>query len=256
MLIHKKEASMVGKSSSDSGSNTSAAKSLNEQNQPILWAVTLFNGIVFAVVMGVDPTPFSKLADAWAFLLPAGFGLAVGLAIIIVINGLIDKKDKHRLVFWELKQFRLKWENPLPGSQAYTVYANNDERFTQADVLEKLRVGLKGTEAERNKEFEEIMASPAKQNGRWYSEVFQPMQDKPAVRQAERWFLFTCDYTAISFLMLIVVGAAGYFVINSPVTWALYCGALALQYLVVRCVARKYGIETVRDAFAAWLQKI
>jgi hypothetical protein len=240
---------MAGKGSSDDGSNTSAAKSLNQQNQPWLWAVTLLNVIVFAVVMGVDPTPFSKLADAWAFLLPAGFGLAVGFAIITVINGLIDKTDKHRLVFW-------KWKTPLPGSQAYTVYAKEDERFTLDDVLTKLRGNLKGTEAERNKEFEEIMASPAKQNDRWYHEVFQPMQNKPAVEQSERSFLFACDYTAISFLMLIVFSAAGYFVINSPVTWRLYCGALVLQYLLVRWAARNYGIETVKNAFAAWLQKI
>jgi hypothetical protein len=239
---------MTGKGSSDGGSNTSAAKSLNQQNQPSLWAVTLLNVIVFAVVMGVDPTPFSKLADAWAFVLPAGFGLAVGWAIIIVINGLIDKTDKHRLVFW-------KWNNSLPGSQAYTVYAKEDERFTQDDVLTKLRDGLKGTEAERSKEYEEIMASPAKQNDRWYHEVFQPMQDKPAVQQAERNFLFACDYTAISFLMLIVFSAAGYFVINLPVIWGLYCGALVLQYLLVRWAARNYGIEAVKNAFATWVQK-
>jgi hypothetical protein len=239
---------MAGKGSSAGGSNASAPKSLNEQNRLSLWAVTLLNAIVFAVVMGVDPTPFSKLADVWAFVLPAGFGLAVGLAIIVVINGLIDKTDKHRLVFW-------KWNDPLPGSQAYTVYAKEDERFTQDDVLTKLRDGLKGTATERSKKCEEIMASPAKQNDRWYQEVFQPMQDKPAVQQAERSFLFASDYTAISFLMLIVVGAAGYFVINTPVIWGLYCGALILQYLLVRWAARNYGIETVKDAFAAWLQK-
>src|SRR5208282_4602204 len=235
---------MADKDGADNGSNKSVAKSLNEQNWPGLLAITALNVIVFAVVVGADPIPFSKLATAWAFLLPAG----VGLAMIRVINGLIDGKNKNRLVYW-------KYQHPLPGSRAYTVYAKNDDRFTQDDVLKKLRDGLKGTETERNKEREKIMASPTKQNDRWYSEVYYPVQDKPAVQQAERNFLFTRDYTAISFVMLIVLGAAGYSVIDSTVKWGLYCGGLFLQYLLVRHAARNYGIETVTNAFAVWLQK-
>jgi hypothetical protein len=73
----------------------------------------------------------------------------------------------------------------------------------------------------------------------------------PSVRQAHRNFLFTRDYAAISFAMLIALGAAGFFVIVPWTNWAFYCGGLFLQYLLVRRAARNYGIEMVKDALAA-----
>ena len=157
--------------------------------------------------------------------------------MIRVINGLINAKNKDRLVFW-------KWRYPLPGSEAFTVHAKNDDRFTEEDVTRKLvKLGVD----------QEVRENPAKQNAYWYREVFYPLQDKPSVQQAERNFLFTRDYTAISFVMLIALGAAGYFVIASPATWLLYCGGLILQYLLVRWASRNYGIEAVKNATAAWL---
>lgn len=245
---------MAEKDNSDSGSKASAAKSLNEQNWPGLLAITGLNILVFAVVIGVvgpDPVQFSKLTTAWAVLLPAG----VGLAMIRVINGLIRGKNKNRLVYWELSQFLLKWKHPLPGSQAYTVYAKNDDRFSEADVKKKLLAGFTGNEEQKNKHLKELMKSPEAQNDHWYGKVYAPMQDKPGVRQAEANFLFTRDYAAISFVMLFVLGAAGYFVMSSPATWGLYCCGLALQYLLVRHAARNYGIDTVTNAIAVWLQK-
>jgi hypothetical protein len=112
---------MADKDTVDSGSKTSAAKSLNEQNWPGLLAISGLNIVVFAVVTGVvgpDPLQYSKLAEAWAAVLPAG----VGLALIRVINGLISGNYKDRLVFpWH-------WKYPLPGFRAYSVYAK--KRFS------------------------------------------------------------------------------------------------------------------------------
>jgi hypothetical protein len=121
--------------------SASAAKSLNEQNWPGLLAITALNVIVFAVAVGVGPTPFSKLTAAWAFLLPAG----VGLALIRVINGLFPAKVKDCLVFWKL-------QNPLPGSQAFSFYAANDDRFKIEDVKAKLRDDLKVGEEKKDEE--------------------------------------------------------------------------------------------------------
>jgi hypothetical protein len=257
---------MANDDDSDSGSKASTAKSLNEENWPGLLAITALNLVVFAVVVGVGPTPFSDLATAWAFLLPAG----VGLAMIRVINGLIDVKNKNRLVFW-------KRENPLPGSQAYSVYAKNDDRFTYDDVIRKLYAGLKEKDEERElkdieeilelKEIKEIMENPSKQNAHWYSTVYHPNQDTPKVRQANRDFLFTCDYAAISFVTLIAFGIvgnlsiilAGYCYASSSIKHSisigiLYFAGLALQYGLALLAARNYAIATVTNALAAWLQ--
>ena len=221
-----------GAAKSDSDKKESAGKSLNEQNWPGLLAITAFNLVVFAVVTATEPKWFSDMAAAWAFLLPAG----VGLAMIRVVNGLIDAKNKDRLVFW-------KWKYPLPGFSAFSVHAKNDQRFNEASVNMKLReLGVDPR----------TLRSPPEQNKYWYKNVFYPVQDKPAVQQSERNFLFLRDYTAISFVMLIALGIAGYFVID-PAKWPLYCGGLLLQYLLVRWAARNYGIETVKNALAAWV---
>src|SRR5580704_10281182 len=52
---------MADKDGSNGGQNASPAKSLNEQNWPGLLAITALNLVVFAVVLGTDPAPFSKL---------------------------------------------------------------------------------------------------------------------------------------------------------------------------------------------------
>ena len=137
---------MAGKDGSDNGSKTSAAKSLNEQNWPGLLAITALNFIVFVVVIGIDPKSFSNQATAWAFLLPAG----VGLAMIRVINGLVDAKTKDRLIFWP---------HPLPGCEAYSVYAKKDDRFIDDDVFRELGIS--------QKELREMKKYPRKQNAHW-----------------------------------------------------------------------------------------
>jgi hypothetical protein len=224
---------MADKDSSDktdSDAKASAGQSLNEQNWPGLLAITAFNLIVFAVVAATDPKWLSNLATAWAFLLPAG----VGLTMIRVVNGLINARNKDRLVFW-------KWRHPLPGSEAFSVHARNDDRFTEQDVKGKL--STLGVDPK-------TLEDPAAQNAYWYRSVFYPLQDKPAVQQAARNFLFARDYTAISFVMLIALGIASRLVIAK---WPLYCGGLLAQYLLVRWAARNYGIETVKNALAAWV---
>jgi hypothetical protein len=232
---------MADKDSSDktdSDTKASAGKSLNEQNWPGLLAITAFNLVVFAVVTATEPRWFSDLAAAWAFLLPAG----IGLAMIRVVNGLINAKNKDRLVFLTLRHPWLTWHHPLPGSRAFSVHARNDDRFTKTDVDNKLRtLGVVPETLKKN---------PHAQNVCWYRSVFLPVQEKPGVQQAARNFLFARDYTAISFVMLIALGIASSQVI---VKWPLYCGGLLLQYLLVRWAARNYGIEQVKNALAAWV---
>jgi hypothetical protein len=205
----------------------SGAKSLNDQNRPKLAAVIGLNIVVFGVLTAIDPAPFLDLTKPSKFLLPAG----AGLALIIVLNGLLGGKAKSRLVF-------LKWQNPLPGSEAYTVHAKNDERFSDDEVLRIFHPDAA------------TLADPQKQNAHWYNNVFLPVQDVPAVLQAERNFLFTRDYAAFSVIMFVVLGAAGYFLITPVLKWAAYCAFLLVQYVLAGIAARNYGIETVTNAMA------
>jgi hypothetical protein len=219
---------MADKDKLDDGAKTDGSKSLNEQNWPGLLAITALNLIIFGVVTAIDPKPYSTLSTAWGFLLPAG----VGLAMIRVVNGLFNEKDKNRLVFW-------KWQNPLPGCEAYTVHAESDDRYDRDDVLRIFHP---------DKDDPANWKDPKKQNAHWLNNIFYPMQNRPAVQQAHRNFLFTRDYAAISFVTIFLLGAAAYFV--APARWALYGGGLIAQYLLVRWAARNYGIETVTDSIA------
>jgi hypothetical protein len=241
---------MADKGNSESDTSKAAAKSLNEQNWPGLLAITALNVIVFAVMIGIAAAPPSKLAVAWAFLLPAG----VGLAMIRVLNGLISGKNKNRLVFW-------KWDSALPGSEAYSVHAQNDERFDYKDVKAKICHDSNMTE----EQYEEFLGNARAQNTHWYNKVYYPTQDRPAVQQSNRNFLFTRDFAAISFVLLIAFGVVaslviflnGYFVAdkNSFGLWMLYCVGLIFQYVLVRWAARNYAIETVNNAIAAWFHQ-
>src|SRR5947209_14439456 len=136
----------------------SGGKSLNEQNWPGLLAITAFNLVVFAVVIATEPKWLSDLATAWAFMLPAG----VGLAMIRVVNGLITAKNKNRLVSWN-------WAHPLPASYFLSVHAKNDDRFSEIKVTNKLReLGLNP---------EALKDDHAEQNRYWYGKIFMPLQE-------------------------------------------------------------------------------
>jgi hypothetical protein len=216
---------MADKNNSDE--KPAAGKSLNEQNWPRLAAVVGINIVVFGVLTAIDPTSLLELAKPWNFLLPAG----AGLALVSVLNGLLRGEAKDRLVFPEMKI-------PLPGSQAYTVHARNDPRFTEAEVLEIFRPDAA------------TLADPQRQNAHWYANVFLPVQDLPAVLQSERSFLFTRDYAALSIIMFVVLGGAGYFLITPVLKWLGYCAFLLVQYILVALAARHAGIDTVTNAFA------
>jgi hypothetical protein len=218
---------MANKGNSGQDVKTDAPKSLNEQNWPRLLALVAMNIGVFGVLAAIDPTPYIELAKPWKFLLPAGGGFA----LIALLNGQLRDQDKDRLVF-------LKWQNPLPGSEAYTFYAMQDRRFSQADVLRIFHPDSA------------TLADPQKQNAHWYNHVFLPVQNRPAVLQAHRNFLFARDFTALSVMMFIVFGAAGYFLITPFAKWGGYCFLLLGQYGLSLRAARTYGVEVVKNAMA------
>lgn len=102
------------------------AKPLKEQNLRRLVVVAAANGVVYAMLVRGYPLVggdwYAKLS-ALIELLPAG----LGLVLISVANALVDDVTKARLVFW-------RWEHPLPGSRAFTVYIKKDPRIIALDL--------------------------------------------------------------------------------------------------------------------------
>jgi hypothetical protein len=155
---------------------------------------------------GVD-----EVIKQWRDLLPAGFGVVLAG----VVNGLLSSDTKARLVFW-------RWAHPLPGSFAFSRYAQRDSRIDLA-ALEK-RVGP-------------FPSEPREQNARWYK-LYKSICNEPAVIDAHRYFLLTRDYSGIAFLLLLTAGPLGVWQIPSMTTAAIYMGLLLLQYLGARQAAQ------------------
>ena len=104
-------------------------KSLKDQNRWPLLLVILGNVAVFYIAVktgalaaeGVD-----QLVKDWKTIVPAG-GTFVFTS---VLNELLTPNDKARLVFW-------RWRDPLPGSRAFTKYAQQDVRVDLAALTSK-----------------------------------------------------------------------------------------------------------------------
>jgi hypothetical protein len=216
--------------------NGGGGKSLNEQNMPGLLALTGLNLAVFALLASVDPTEFTQWSKAWALLLPAG----IGLAMIRVVNGQFNDRQKAFLVFW-------KWKHQYPASEAFTVHVPNDERLAgMPDLARRLDLSvLPGA-----KDAPPGSDSPANQESVWYG-IYRSVDSAPSVSQANRNFLFTRDYAAISFLMMVLLGLAGFAVISPWWAAVLYLLGLVIQYILVMRAGRNYAIELVTNVIAS-----
>jgi hypothetical protein len=167
---------------------------------------------------GVD-----SMLQQWREVVPAG----IGVILIGVVNGLLSPLTKARLVYW-------RWSNPLPGSFAFSRYAEQDSRIDVAALNEK--VGP-------------LPTAPRDQNSLWYK-LYRSVADEPAVTDAHRASLFTRDYAGIAFLMLLVASVIGWWRIPSAATAGIYTGLLVAQYLLVRHAAQNYGVRFVTTVLA------
>jgi hypothetical protein len=168
-------------------------------------------------------TGLDQFMQQWRALLSAG----AGVILAGVVNGLLSSDSKARIVFW-------RWSNPLPGSFAFSHYAERDPRINIGNL--KKKVGR-------------FPSTPREQNARWYK-LYRSVSDYPAVIDAHRSFLLTRDYAGMALLLLMTAGPIGVWQIPSQATAGVYIGFLLLQYLLARHAARNYGIRLVTTVLA------
>lgn len=197
------------------------AKSLKEQNTGRLIAVCAGNVAIVALIFFGSEIDFEK----WQSFLPVP--LTAGL--LAVLNGLLGPNAKARLVFW-------RWNNPLPGSRAFSVLAKRDDRIDLDGILEV--------------EDEDLLNSPEKQNYVWFNRYYKPIKNDPSVISNHRDYLFTRDYASLSFLFLVTTLLFGYAYSENSNT-VICCAIFMLcQYLIVRWVAVGYGERFVTTVLA------
>lgn len=202
------------------------AESLKDAYSPKLLLVMLANLSVYYLAVKTDSILVGgagALVREWSDAIPAG----VGLIITSLLNAQLDSNNKARLVFW-------RWQNPLPGSEAFTRYAKQDNRVDFA-ALEKA--------------YGPLPTKPDEQNSLWYK-MYRTLEEDASVKQAHHDFLFTRDWASLAVLLLLTLGPASFFYSPSTKTALLYLAMLIAQYLLARQAAKNYGVGFVTTVLA------
>ncbi|CAI4030826.1 hypothetical protein DNFV4_01256 [Nitrospira tepida] len=182
-----------------------------------LYGVMAMNLVVFYVLLQNEP-----LFNANWMILVRDLGTAVpagvGLALTGILNAQLTSDAKARLVF-------MRWNNPLPGSEAFTKYIKCDSRIDVA-VLKK--------------SYGPFPSDPRAQNALWYR-LYKSVEAEPAVVQVHRAFLFARDYTALVFIVGIVLGLVALFQFHSTRVAIGYLLLLTLHFEMARRAASNHG---------------
>ena len=204
------------------------AISLKDANRLPLLAVVLVNFVCFYAAIKIGSIFAGTLHEAVGSLTNTNV-LLVGTGLIFVglLNAQLSSETKTRIIF-------LRWQNPLPGSQAFTRYMNTDSRIDVTNL---------------EKKYGPLPTDPKAQNAIWYK-LYKSIEEHPSVMQVHREFLFTRDYSCLSLMMMILLGSAGLFQIPSSRTTIVYFVILIFQFLLASQAARNHGRRFVTTVLA------
>lgn len=156
--------------------------------------------------------------------LPAG----LGLVLTGILNAQLSADTKSRIVF-------LRWQNPLPGCEAFSRYARSDPRVDLVALEEQ---------------YGPLPTDPQTQNTLWYK-LYKTVEMEPAIVQAHRAFLFARDYTCIALMILVTFGGTALIQMSSMKVVLPYIVGLAFQVLIAGQAARNHGRRFVSTVLAA-----
>lgn len=200
--------------------------SLKGENTRRLLTVIAGNLAAFYVLLLGEAVRISDLASLDYRIddaIPAGLGLAV----ISVLNAQLSADAKARIVF-------LRWNNPLPGSRAFSSLAASDSRVDM--------VALRRSHGP-------LPSDPRQKNGLWYK-LYKSVDTVPGVHQAHREYLFTRDYASLALMIAPLLGIVGYMQVASIMSVVVYVGVLVAQYVLASRAARTHGRRLVTTVLA------
>lgn len=192
---------------------------------PLVSALATNLILYYWLISGLDLSTLtgSQALSHVCTILPGG--LAVALSG--VVNAQLTPMAKARIVF-------LKWDNPLPGCEAFSKHAHDDIRIDMALVESK---------------FGPLPTDPRAQNTLWYC-LYQQVQDSAAVRQIDRNWLFARDYACVVALLAPLLGIAGILQMPSGRAYAAMLAMLIVQYLLASQAARNNARRLVTTVIA------
>ena len=200
---------------------------LKKSNKPALKSFAVINVVVFwgIFVSGVD---LSTIPDLWRSIsVKDGLFAAVAPLATFVLDGLLTANAKARLVYW-------RWQNPLPGSTAFSKHLLNEPRADREQL---------------NQRWGPLPQAMPDQNTLWYR-IYKHVESEFRVHEANRAWLLSRDLTGYAVVFLPCLGIPT-LVMDTPETAASwYLAFLFLQSLLIVVAARTYGIRLVCTVLA------
>ena len=183
-----------------------------------LWIFAAANVALFWVII-ITQGELSDLKGIFTKLTVKD-GLFVLFAPIgtLVLNGIFSADTKTRFIFW-------RWNDPLPGSKAFTKYLFADHRIDITRL--KNRWG-------------ELQSEPADQNRLWY-QMYTKVEDEVSVKESHRTWLFARDLTSYSVIFVILFSPLTFLSMVNLTTKAAYFLLLLIQYVLLLITSRSYG---------------
>lgn len=201
-------------------------RSQKDLNRLPLWSALAANLVAYyGLVSGIDLSTLatSETIKHISVLLPGGFAIA----LCGILNAQLTAIAKARIVF-------LKWNDPLPGSEAFSLHAPADPRIDVASVESK---------------FGPLPTEPRAQNVLWYR-LYQQVRDIPAVSQISKNWLFARDYACVIVLLTPILAVIGIFQMPSTRNYMTMAALLVVQFLLASQAARNNARRLVATAIA------
>lgn len=206
-------------------------KSLKSKNRWLLYAYILFHFLIFITVVlgaeGVTSLWIDLTSDWTSSILPIGIVYFFVSLISLILLGVFPSHLRDRLV-------HLRWSHPLPGARAFTKYAIRDARVN-VKALEKKYGGLP--------------TDPVVQNHTWYKASIEH-RNHLGVLDAHRTYLAARDIATISWIFVLTLPLASYFLKHEIVISSLYGIGLILTAILLSLATKIYGGRFVENVLA------
>ena len=200
---------------------------LKKSNKPALKSFAVINVVVFwgIFVSGVD---LSTIPDLWKSISAKdGLFAVVAPLATFVLDGISTANAKARLVYW-------RWQNPLPGSQAFSKHLLNEPRADPAQLVQR---------------WGPLPQAPRDQNALWYR-MYEHVESEFRVHEANRAWLLSRDLTSYAVVFLPCLGLPTLVMDTPEMAASWYLAFLFLQCLLIMVAARNYGIRFVCTVLA------
>lgn len=206
-----------------------APKTFKQRNAWLIKGYVLLNIVVFFAVNNILPDLQSGVTVADGIKIGKVGVASVALNVLaLLLANVLPTGFKEFLVYWRVK-------NRLPGCRAFTKLAVGDPRINLKAV--KAKVGCN------------LPKDPQKQGEVWYKLLKEYEVKVHAIGEDHRMTLLFRDLTAVSFLVVPLLGIPSFWFVTESVPW-LYLAGLAVVCLLMSLAGRSVGNRLVRNVLA------